>query len=196
MTRSIQFSFLLMLFFSCAQPDLEKQYDPNTQFSTQAQDSLTYSIIRYMAKLPAQATHLNKFDAKFDSAYQLLAKKHKLIGVKETNEVLYFMYIRHAPSIKEKFVAIGGKLKKVNDSIVFYQEIFRTWKKEKEELKPLAFRLFDEMVKGKELSQYYPENSGEKYIIEFPNANIYFDVTERIWKSRLPNSAWDKLEEH
>ena len=178
------YSFLLIFLFSCAEPDLEKRYDPATQLNTQEQDSLTYSIIRYMGKLPAQATHLNKFDIKFDSAYQVLAGRHKLIGLSKDKGVLYFMYIRHAPSIKEKFVAIGGKLKKENDSIVSYEEIFRTWKKEKEELKPLAYQLFHEMVKGKDLSRYYPENSGNEYIIEFPNADVHFDSEERVWKSK------------
>lgn len=187
MYYSTLYSFLLIFLFSCAEPDLEKRYDPATQLSTQEQDSLTYSIIRYMAKLPAQATHLNKFDVKFDSAYQLLAGRHKLIGLSKDKEELYLMYIRHAPSINEKFVAIGGRLKKENDTIVSYEEIFRTWKKEREKLKPLAYQLFHEMVEGKDLSRYYPENSGDEYIIEFPSKDVYFDSNERVWRSRLPN---------
>jgi hypothetical protein len=52
------------------------------------------------------------------------------------------------------------------------------------ELKPLAFKLFDEMVRDKDLTKYYPENSGDEYIIEFPSAEVYFDNNSRTWKRK------------
>jgi hypothetical protein len=86
--------------------------------------------------------------------------------------------------LEEKYVAIAGIVKRDGDKIIRYEEVFRTWKQKKNELYPLAFRLFSEMINGKDLSVYYPENSGNKYIIEFPSNQVYFDKEERKWKRK------------
>jgi hypothetical protein len=178
------FYLLLLLISSCTQLDLSNKYNPNLVLNKEQQDSLTFSLIRYLGKMPSHASDSTKFNIKFDEAYSLVANEHNLIGLHQTNEDIYFLYTRLAPSLEEKYVAIAGIVKRDGDKIIRYEEVFRTWKQKKNELYPLAFRLFSEMISGKDLSVYYPENSGNKYIIEFPSNQVYFDKEERKWKRR------------
>ena len=178
------FYLLLLLISSCSQFDISNKYNPNLVLNKEEQDSLTFSLIRYLGKLPRNASDSTKFDKKFDEAYSLIANEHNLIGLHQTNEDFYFLYTRPAPSLEEKYVAIAGIVKRDGDKIIRYEEIFRTWKHKKNDLYPLAFRLFNEMIHGKDLSVYYPENSGDEYIIEFPSDQVYFNIEERKWKRR------------
>ncbi len=184
MRTILSFSFLCLFFIGCNQGNLEKQYAPDNYIDSIQQDSFTYSISRYISRLPVQATHLNKFDPKFDSTYRVLANRHELIALHKESDAVFFLFVRQAPSLQKKYVAIGGKMKSTADSIIYYEEVFRTWKKPMHELKPLAFKLFDEMVKGEDLTKYYPEHSGDEYIIEFPSSEVYFDTKNRIWKRK------------
>lgn len=191
----ILFSFILIFtIVSCQEANDSKKYEPNLVFNKGQQDSMTYALIRYMGKLPRHANHTNKFDSKFDSAYQQIAQKHILLAIHQDKNQFYFMYARLAPSLVEKYVAVAGRIEVMNGEMVSYNELFRTWKKPMEELKPLAFKLFNEMVQGKELSKYYPENSGNEYIIEFPSKEVYFDTLSRTWH-RKGSANHNPLEE-
>lgn len=159
------------------------------------QDSLSYALIRYMGKLPRHANHTNKFDEKFDSAYIKLAQKHILLALHQQDSILFFMYARIAPSLSEKYVAVAGKIEVKNGEMISYVEVFRTWKKPMEELKPLSLKLFNEMIQGKDLSPYFTENSLDDYIIEFPSKEVYFDKTSRTWKRIFASNGSSLVEE-
>ena len=45
--------------------------------------------------------------------------------------------------------------------------------------------LFDLLVKGKDLSPYFPQNSGKEEYIEFPDEHTYYDTINRVWVSDL-----------
>jgi hypothetical protein len=177
--------FLLFAVTSCKEADFESKYNPNLLMNQSQQDSLTYSIIRYMGKMPKYANDSSKFEQKFDSAYNFVSKEHRLIGLFKDGGKVFFLYARQAPSLEEKYVAIAGFVELENQKMIAYEEVFRTWKKKINELEPLAFKLFDEMIQGKDLSVYYPENSGEEYIIEFPSAEVLFDKESRKWLRKM-----------
>ncbi len=106
----------------------------------------------------------------------------ELIHVDSTTGFTYFMVTRAAKSLYEKRIAIGGKLKTDSaDSLIHFEEIFRTWKMTEDQLKPKSALLFRLMIEGKDLSPWYPENSGAEEYIEFPNSTITYDPQLRKW---------------
>ena len=161
---------------------------PDSYLSAAQQDSFKQSVIHYVAKMPKKANHENKKDSAFAEYYDDQAEKFELKNywVDKKSGYNYFLLTRTAPSLAEKFVSTGGRLlySAAKDSIVEYEEIFRTWKMPKEELDKISEMLFREMIAGKDLSRYYPENSGEEYIIEFPGNGVVFDKAQRRWITR------------
>jgi hypothetical protein len=151
--------------------------------SIKEKDKVLQSIIRYMGKLPENINASEKFDTKHDAYYLDIASRHKFeLYFIDKEGTHYFLISRPAPSLYEKRVAIGGKLK-LNEQgeLMEYEEIFRTWKMSKEDLKVKGLLLFDLMVNQKDLSPYYRSNSIEEYI-EFPDEHTYYDKTDRTWK--------------
>lgn len=141
------------------------------------------SIIRYTGDLPEKGNYNSRFDVRFDEHYQKQVAGHNLEFYLEdtVGNQTYFLLTRIAPSLTKKYVAIGGKLKIDQDSITYYEEVFRTWKMPEDEQLKISEMLFRKMVKGEDLSKYYSENSGDDYIIEFPNEKIYYDTDKRTW---------------
>lgn len=181
----MKINFLLLLLgmalFSCQK---EANYSPT--LSPAQQDSLKYKIIRYVAKPPKKATPETKFEAQFDDYYQEQAfQKHQLdLHFKTPDGTEFLLVSRIAPSIEEKRVATGIKLKfDEKGKLLQYEEVFRTWKMRPELLKERATLLFVKMTEGQDLSPYYPQNNEEEYI-EFPDAKTYYDAELRLWKVR------------
>ena len=186
--------FIMAMISSCGNHFSQEKLAVENSFNVEEAENFNYQIIRHMGKLPGKADHTTKFDEKFDDHYLKLAKAHSLelyYNDKKTGEE-FFLITRIAPSIKLKKVAICGKLKK-NDSgiITHYEEIFRTWKMEPNELKEKSYMLFLKVLKNETLTPYYPENSGEDEWIEFPNENVYFDIEKRLWISTLEDPLED-----
>ncbi|MCH8553755.1 MAG: hypothetical protein LAT76_01265, partial [Schleiferiaceae bacterium] len=145
---------------------------------------LAYEVIRYMGKLPGKASHFTKMDAKFDEEYKKIAAAHQLEFYYEKEGKVYFMFSRIAPSIKVKRVGLGGYLERdATGEITVYKEVFRTWKMEEPVLAEKGLKLFSLMVNNKDLTPFYPENSGREEFIEFPDAYTHFDVEKRMWIS-------------
>ncbi|HSK12157.1 MAG TPA: hypothetical protein VK907_03025 [Phnomibacter sp.] len=159
--------------------------DVASQMNQAEQYEFIYSTIRYIGHLPGKANHSSKFLADFDDHYRELAKRHQLRFYGKANGEEYFIITRIAPSLTEKYVAIGGrvKFKEGTRSVEDIEEIFRTWKMPLPELLPVAEKLLREAIAGKDLSKYYPENSGDAYIIEFPNSEVRYDKPNRVWVS-------------
>lgn len=160
-----------------------KDYNTESYLSVKEKDEVLQSIIRYMGKPPENVSASEKFDAKHNDYYLDIASRHKfeLYFIDETG-THYFLISRPAPSLYEKRVAIGGKLK-LNEKgeLLEYEEVFRTWKMKDEELKVKGLLLFDLMVNNNDVSPYYRVNSTEEYI-EFPDEHNYYDKTDRTWK--------------
>ncbi len=184
---------MLLFLLSCTSST--SNYNANEQLTPDQQKALVASVIRYAAELPKKATIENRMDTAWNSHYAEQVEKHRLDfyytnpGTKDT----YLMISRLAPSLKVKRVGIGIHLRMEGDSIAYYKEVFRTWKMPEDVLAEKGGKLFALMVKGRDLSPYYPENSGAQEYIEFPDANTYYDVEKRKWISKLENPVEELL---
>ncbi|MFY8187031.1 MAG: hypothetical protein ACOVLC_03645 [Flavobacterium sp.] len=176
---------LLFALVSCTKKE-KIDSNPNNYLSATEQESFKYSIVRYFHKLPKNVYEKTKFNTEFDSVFKSIAEKSDLYHYyknSETNET-YFAVTRIAPSLKLKKVATIGKLKMENDSIVYYEEICRTWKMEEDELKTKTAMLFEKVLNEEDMSPYFTKNSNPEFYIEFPDDVNYYDVKDRIWKSK------------
>ncbi len=160
-----------------------KNTNPGQALSPKDQDSFKYEISRYIHKLPNRATEANKFEQEFDEYYSTKTKYTTLDNYyKSVGDTIYFQVSKIAPSMKVKKVATAGKLlKDTSGKIVYYEEVYRTWKMEEAELAKKSKMLFDLLISGKDLSPYYNENSGKEEYIEFPDKNNKYDTAKRIW---------------
>lgn len=182
--RSTSLIFIMIFsvsMFGCKAEKLD--INPTNYFNDTELVNFKYKVIRYAGDLPRQGNNENKFDSSFDDHYKKLSAAHKCrFYYKDAKSgYQYFLLTRIAPSLTEKIVAIGGKLKMSDDSLTYYEEIFRTWKMPEQEQLQVAEMLFRKMLNEEDLSKYYPENSGDQYIIEFPSERYYFDTTGRRW---------------
>lgn len=170
------------IFQSC---NLKKNYSPDSHLTLKEKDKVLMSIIRYIGKAPENVALNERFDSKHDAHYLDIASRHRFDQYYIANNgIHYFLISRPAPSLFEKRVAIGGKLKfDENEQLIEYEEVFRTWKMKEEDLEVKGNLLFDLMINGKDLSSYYRINSSEEYI-EFPDEHNHYDKTQRIWKTK------------
>ncbi|MCI0920227.1 hypothetical protein [Sphingobacterium rhinopitheci] len=175
---------LSFLVASCANTD---KYSPDNNISIIKQDSFKYEIVRFVGKLPKRATHENKFEQKYDEAYSMMANSMTLTKyyVNPKDNYIYFEISRIAPSIHERYVATGGRLKKnSNGTIITYEEIYRTWKLDKSKLKKKSDIFFDYIVNGKDLSEFYTAKIGDTEHIEFPDEQTFFNINTRRWEMK------------
>ncbi len=140
------------------------------------------SIIRYVASLPKRANDSNKFESRFDEHYRKqldLVRLDKYYPSKDG--YIYFETSRIAPSFKIKRVATAGRLTYNPDGkISEYEEVYRTWKMEEEELAEKTNLLFSRFIAGEDLAHYLTANSDEEYI-EFPDHQVKYDKELRRW---------------
>jgi hypothetical protein len=177
----IRISFFILI--ACAACRQSAQYQPETYLSTAEQEQFLKKIARYTAKVPRRVTHEDKYNARYDAYYSEEMKKYDVrryyISPDSTH---YFLITRPAPSLREKRVAIGGRLKYGHQgSITFYEEVFRTWKMEQEELTRKGETLFSTMVETGNVNAYLPGKREDDWV-EFPDGKSYFDVGTRRWK--------------
>ncbi|HMO39434.1 MAG TPA: hypothetical protein PKC76_17665 [Saprospiraceae bacterium] len=186
MRAIVKILLLSVLISACNTKGIE-DYQADKYLNEAAQQTFLYDIMRYMGRLAPQATQATKHEARFDEHYTKQVNAHRLdfYYADAKSGFIYFAVSRIAPSIHVKRVTIGGKLKRNEEGeIAYYEEVFRTWKMLEAEHAEKSAMLFAKMVKGEDLSPYYPENSGKEEFIEFPNEDVYFDAEQRLWISR------------
>ncbi len=182
----LTFRFLLLVAMAaCFACGRSARYEPELSLSPARQEPFLYSISRYTAKLPKRITHQDKFDARYDGYYREEMRKYKVeayyVGPDSTH---FFLISRPAPSLREKRVAIGGRMRyDGKGNIARYQEVFRTWKMEAQELTRKSGILFEAMVKTGNVDAYLPHKTEEDWV-EFPDERNYFDVAARQWKTK------------
>lgn len=182
--RNTTFKCLILGIASLAIASCSKKTQPEEYLNEQAVKDFKYSIARYICHLPKFATEESKFLTQFDAAYQENSTKIKLDKYYQApdNDTIYFEVSKLAPSIKRKYNATGGRLVKDDQNkIIFYEEIYRTWKMEDSLLKARTVMFFNDMIAHKDLSTYYTENINSDTYIEFPNKNCIFDIATRKW---------------
>jgi len=169
---------------SCSQTSKET-YEVTSQMTSEEQKSFLHDISRYVGELPKNGGYETRDEARFDEHYKKQEEQSTLKYYHKDDKTgtEYFLLTQMAPSLQEKYVALGGKLKRNNNkAIEEYEEVFRTWKFPMEQLEPKAKLLFEKMVEGKDLSNYYSDKAGDQYI-EFPNEQAKYDKNLRRWVS-------------
>lgn len=182
MHKYVYLIFALTLFISCQK---EIQSDPNNYLTAKENLAFKTKIVRYFEKLPKKVINEKKWDTINDAYYLKKAEQAELLHYyKNDDNFIYFAIAKIAPSLKIKKVATIGKLKIENDSVTHYEEICRTWKMEIPELKQKSLVLFNKIVKGESIEEYYTKNSQPEFWIEFPDDINYYDAVERKWKTK------------
>lgn len=183
----------LALFITCCAS--REDYRPDSHLTAEAKDKTISTIIRYVAERPKKANDSTKFDSSFDEHYKEQAAAHQLTHYFFSPDGEHFFLIqRRAPSLYEKYVATGGRMRfDANDSLVEYEEVFRTWKMPKDTLARRGAILFEKMVKGESLTPFLTANSGGVEYIEFPDPYVYYDKQARTWKSTQIGSVEESV---
>jgi hypothetical protein len=162
----------------------KKGYDPNEHLTLKQQDAVLWSLIRYVARQPEGLTFPERFYKGYDKYYREQQALHKLDAFYIKGDTCFFMVSRRAPSLVEKRVANAGKFVLTEKGeLMYYKEVFRTFKMKPDELHKKSLFLFDRMVKNEDLSIFERSKSQEEYI-EFPDERNYFDDKERVWKQK------------
>lgn len=166
------------LFLGCT-----KDYAPDSYLSAQEQYDQMWKIIRYLGKPPENLTFEERFYKGYDSYYEKQIAAHRLDAYFiDDSGTHYFLVSRRAPSLVEKRVATGGKMKlDAEGTLTEYEEVFRTWKMVDSLQVSRSLFLFDKMVKGQSLEPYLTKNSMPEEYIEFPDDRVYFDKEKRQW---------------
>jgi hypothetical protein len=184
------FHFLILLGFShaCKSPG---GIDPNDYMTMERQRAVINKLIRYAAKLAPTADHETKFDPQFDPYYNAEAQSYAFMYLHEEDNVdggYWFLISRPARSTKPMYEGIGGRLElNKADSLITYDEVFRTWKMQYSDLQSRGKYLFEQMRTGQDLSPFYSRMAGDKYI-EFPDDRFKYDIKERRWKDAVADS--------
>lgn len=146
-------------------------------------------MVYYATKLAPDAGELDKFDAKYNWYYDRAADECRFLAVYPAQEEdsWFFLLARTARSVTPMEEGIGGKVK-LNDhgGLSDYEEVFRVWKMPSDTLLERGTMLFDRMVRGKDLSLFYPKFQKDRYI-ELPTEGYYFDKVTKRWKSAPSN---------
>jgi hypothetical protein len=175
--------FTLLILISC---NKTIESNPDHKLSKVEQENFKSKIVRFYESLPKDAHNKNTLDTTYIKYYERKAKESDLLHYyKNENNEIYFAVAKIAPSLKLKKVATIGKMKlNDKDSIIFYQEIARTWKMEIPELKEKTKTLFDLIVQEKSVEKYYTKNSNPEFWIEFPDDFTTYDTINRNWLTK------------
>jgi hypothetical protein len=160
-------------------------YDPSRELSKEEQAKLVRKLVYYSTKLPPNGSDSTKFDPEFDWYYDRAAAESSLLKLCASPDPAqwYFLVGRMARSLTPMQEGIAGKVKlKADGTIAHYEEVFRVWKMPADTLQKRGSMLFDRMVRGKDLSLFYPKYQGDRYI-ELPTETYYFDKQSKHWKS-------------
>jgi hypothetical protein len=164
------------------------RYNPSNQLNDDEQIRLVRQMVYYSTKLPPNAAELDKFNPKYNWYYDRAAAESALLKFYKAPEadVWYFMVTRQARSINPMQEGIGGRVKlNADGSLADYEEVFRVWKMPADTLRKRGSMLFDRMVRGKDLSLFYPKYQGDRFI-ELPTDGYYFDKLTKRWKATPP----------
>lgn len=181
--KNLVFGIFTIALMSACQSIPEKKIEAAQWLSSEEQAS-------FMNEIRSLQSH-TKIESDAHSSSELMKMTH---SVKSLGELVYyyeepelkecyFVLLQPAPSIHEKYVALGAKItRSEKGEILSYEEVFRTWKHPKEVILERGAFLFKEMIAGHDLSAYNASRMGDTYI-EFPNEHVSYDRAKRQWIS-------------
>lgn len=176
----------LALFFSC---NRQSDYSYINYSAQLEKDAILSRILPYTSPLPPGATLTTRFTPEYEAYYKSEAVKYqwKYYYISD-NGTHYFALSRTAPSRFKKRILIAGKFTLGTDNTLEnYEEVFWTFKMPEEELDKKGLLLFEKMVKGENLQEYYPGKKGNEEWIEFPDDKTTYDKNKKRWKM-----IWEK----
>ncbi len=179
MLRQLVLIGILALLSSCSRDP----FDPSRYLNDDEQRTLVRRMVYYTTKLPPNANDVDKFDAKYDWYYDRAADEARLLKYHRADDGDYFLLARKARSLTPMEEGIAGKLKRnVSGGLADYEEVFRMWKMPADTLNARGAMLFDRMVKGRELTIFYPKFQGDRFI-ELPTEGYSYDKVSKRWRS-------------
>lgn len=153
-------------------------------------ESVLDTVLPFFAKLHDSIPSDKRFDPVYKEALKVHVKERQVNGLffkKMDDGTEVYMVKRLEPSMKkDKYSSLCFTIKRNASGqldLNTYQEIFWTWKLREAELMRKSAKLFREFVEGKDLSQYYPQNS-KGYFIMFPDERVSYDVKNKKWSSK------------
>lgn len=180
------FLSLLTILAACS----SDPYDPDKFLTDDQRESFILQSVYYSSKLPPNSSHQTKFSREFDGYYKMAADESTLLKYyKSVDGTGYYLIARKARSITPMKEGIGGKVRfDEAGKIAEYEEVFRTWKMNEDSLLVRGPMLFERMIEGKDLTQFYSKFQGDKFI-EFPDDRFVFDKQARRWHDRMLDST-------
>jgi hypothetical protein len=185
MIRILSKAAVLALFSLAAISCKRDRYSPSQYLSETEQQQLVRQMVYYCTKLPPNASESDKFNPGYNWYYDRAAAEAGLLKfyTNEKHDFNYFFLTRTARSITPMKEGIAGKVKLNSDgSLADYEEVFRTWKMHEDTLAIRGAMLFDRMVTERDLSLFYSQFQGDRYI-EFPSERYKYDNTTKRWVS-------------
>lgn len=162
----------------------KNDYNPENCLTKDKQEVLLQNMVRYASKLPPEATHETKNNPEFNWYYdKAVAECNILYCLSNDQDSTYQLFVaRKARSITPMQEGIALKIKfDQQKGIKYYEEVFRTWKMPADTLHKRGEFLFNQMVKGGDLTLYYSKFQKDRFI-EFPDDRFTFDVHKRKWR--------------
>ncbi|MCA6366890.1 MAG: hypothetical protein IM631_06055 [Cytophagales bacterium] len=177
------FAFCLSIFgliIACATKD--KKYSSSDCLPIDKQNQILRQMVRYANKLAPEASHKTKFNSEFNWYYDRAFNESKILFCFKENDTCQLLVARKARSVTpmEEGIAIKVKLNQ-QDSLVYYEEVFRMWKMPADSLVKRGKYLFARMINKEDLTIYYSKFQKDRFI-EFPDQRFSFDVSKRRWK--------------
>jgi hypothetical protein len=174
----------LMLMWSCT----SQNHHPQNSLDEKQIQQWELFFLRYAFDPPKKVALPEALDQKYDAHYQKSLPHFSFNKwSKAERDTVYFEWRRRAPSFQDRWVATGGKMTVKDGEVLYYEEIYRTWKMDLAELEQKSDVLFLQMKKNQPLDIYYTQNTGKTDYIEFPNEQVYFDPQTRQWVVRNPH---------
>src|SRR5690606_37851908 len=137
-------------------------------------ENIMDTLLPYFAKLHDSIPEKDKFLPIHKEYLKVHRVERELKGLylyAQGNETI-FMLSRLEPSIKrDKYSVLCAGFQRDSAGAIdtaSYREYFWSWKMRKNELNNKAAFLFLRKVNGEDMSQWYPENSGDEFIM-FPD---------------------------
>ena len=174
------------LIFGCSSS--EKRHNPIGCISAEQQKQILGQMVRYANKLAPEATHETKFQPQFNWYYDRAISESRIMLCAKEKDTIQLFVARKARSLTPLEEGIALKvIVNSEDSLFYYEEVFRTWKMPADTLSKRGLYLFDRMVRNQDLTIYYSTFQKDRFI-EFPDQRFTFDIKKRRWSDQALDS--------
>ncbi len=176
---------VVSLSVSCQKQDDCRGYSFSKHFTTQHRDTLFVDMVTLIGKKPKTADFITRHETRHRKYYINLSGQFEMTHFHITNDdTAYFYMIRPARSVKGTTRGVGGKFT-LNEQGKpdYFEEVFNTPVKDREELLKTGCTLFLEMLLTGNVNAYL----WNKDIIEWPDERLKYDTEKQEWRYDVVN---------